>query len=243
MWQLAYAAHMIVTLCRCFPAWILKYIIPISRYKVWKPHKVNNFYDSQLGRAWKKSGIILGSTFDISAFSDILKKSTAYADRCTVIADTGFACDDDFTLLGECGLNYVVPLKRGTRFVKGHVPASPFGYEEFFSFNGSEIHRLTIPEKALTSTCFLIRICWHRKSQTLQKEQKTVPWNWKRKGPSHELSLQPSPAPLISITCSLTFSDFLWLMAVFLVIINKYVYNFHKIIKWRNVKMPFYPPW
>lgn len=60
----------------------------------------------------------LGSTLDVSAFSDILKESTAYADRCTVIADKGFASDGDFTLLEECGSNYVIPLKRGEPFCK-----------------------------------------------------------------------------------------------------------------------------
>ena len=89
----------------------------------------------------------LGSTLDVSAFSDMLKESTVYADNCTVIADKGFASDDDFSLLEECGLNYVIPLKRGNRFVKGHVPASPFGYEEAFSFNGRGIHSLTIPKE------------------------------------------------------------------------------------------------
>ncbi|MCA7113257.1 transposase, partial [Staphylococcus aureus] len=57
----------------------------------------------------------LGSTLDVSAFSDMLKESTVYADNCTVIADKGFASDDDFSLLEECGLNYVIPLKRGNR--------------------------------------------------------------------------------------------------------------------------------
>ena len=78
----------------------------------------------------------LGSSLDISAFFDILKESTAHTDSCTVIADKGFASDDCFTLLEECGLNYVIPLKRGNRFVKGRISASPFGYEEAFSFNG-----------------------------------------------------------------------------------------------------------
>ena len=97
----------------------------------------------------------LGSTPDVSAFSDILKESTAYADNCTVIADKGFASDDDFSLLEECGLNYVTPLRRGNRFVKGHVPASPFGYEEAFSFNGRGIHSLTIPEEGVNIHLFL----------------------------------------------------------------------------------------
>lgn len=97
----------------------------------------------------------LGSTLDVSAFSDILKESTAYADNCTVIADKGFASDDDFSLLEECGLKYVIPLKRGNRFVKGHVPASPFGYEEAFSFNGRGIHSLTLPEEGFHIHLFL----------------------------------------------------------------------------------------
>ena len=54
---------------------------------------------------------------DISAFSAILKESTVYVDNCTVIADKGFASDDDFSLLEKCGLNYVIPSKRGNRFV------------------------------------------------------------------------------------------------------------------------------
>lgn len=87
----------------------------------------------------------LGSTLDVTAFSDLIRESAAYAGNCTIIADKGFASDDDFSLLEESGLNYVIPLKRGNRFVEGHVPASPFGYEEAFSFNGRGIHSLTIP--------------------------------------------------------------------------------------------------
>lgn len=97
----------------------------------------------------------LGSTLDVSAFSDILKESAAYADSCTVIADKGFGSDDDFSLLEECGLKYVIPLRRGNRFVKGHVPASPFGYEEAFSFNGRGIHSLTLMEEGFHIHLFL----------------------------------------------------------------------------------------
>lgn len=97
----------------------------------------------------------LGSTLDVSAFSDLIKESAAYAENCTVIADKGFASDDDFSLLEECGLNYVIPLKRGNRFVKGHVPASPFGYEEAFNFNGRGIHSLIIPGEGMNTHLFL----------------------------------------------------------------------------------------
>lgn len=97
----------------------------------------------------------LGSTLDVSAFSDILKESTAYTDNCSVIADKGFASDDGFTLLEECGLNYVIPLKRGNRFVKGYVPALPFGYEEAFSFSGRGIYSLTIPGEGFNVHLFL----------------------------------------------------------------------------------------
>ena len=97
----------------------------------------------------------LGSTLDVSAFSDILRESAAHAENCTIVADKGFASDDGFTLLEECGLNYVIPLKRGNRFVKGHIPASPFGYEEAFSFNGRGIHSLTIPKEGFNIHLFL----------------------------------------------------------------------------------------
>lgn len=97
----------------------------------------------------------LGSTLDVTAFSDILKESTAHTDNCTVIADKGFASDDGFTLLEECGLNYVIPLKRGNRFVKGRIPASPFGYDEAFSFNGRGIHSLTLPAEGFNIHLFL----------------------------------------------------------------------------------------
>lgn len=52
-------------------------------------------------------------------------------------------------------LNYVIPLKRGNRFVKGHVPASPSGYEEAFSFNGRGIHSLTISDEDFNIHLFL----------------------------------------------------------------------------------------
>ena len=55
----------------------------------------------------------------------------------------------------ECGLHYVIPLKRGNRFVKGHVPASPFGYEKAFSFNGRGIHSLTIGGEGVNIHLFL----------------------------------------------------------------------------------------
>lgn len=97
----------------------------------------------------------LGSTLDVTAFSDILKESTAYAAGCTVIADKGFASDDGFSALEDSGLNYVIPLKRGNRFVKGRVPTSPFGYEEAFSFNGRGIHSLTIQEDGFNIHLFL----------------------------------------------------------------------------------------
>ena len=100
----------------------------------------------------------MGSTLDVSAFSDILKESADNDDVYTVMAGKGFACDDDFSLLEECGLNYMIPLRRGKRFVKGHVPASPFGYEEAFSFNGRGIHikkRPTAGSSELARVVFL----------------------------------------------------------------------------------------
>ncbi len=77
----------------------------------------------------------IGSTPDVTAFEDILKESHCYGKDCTVIADKGFASDADFGLLEESSLNYIIPLKRGNKFVKGKVPPRPTDYDEAFSYN------------------------------------------------------------------------------------------------------------
>lgn len=87
-----------------------------------------------------------GSTLDISAFLDVIKESNAYGDNCTVVTDKGFASDDGVELLLENGLNYVMPLKRGNRYVSGKVPSSPYGYDSVFTFHGRSVHCSTFEQ-------------------------------------------------------------------------------------------------
>lgn len=88
----------------------------------------------------------IGSTPDISAFPDILRETGALEGNCTVIADKGFAAEAGFELLGEYGMKYVMPLKRGNRFVKGRVPASPTDYDGVFIYHGRSIHSVSFCE-------------------------------------------------------------------------------------------------
>lgn len=84
-----------------------------------------------------------GGTTDVSAFADILSEAGINGSDITALADKGFASDDDFKLLEDNQIRYIIPLKRGNRFVKGRVPSSVSGYEELFSYRGRAIHSLT----------------------------------------------------------------------------------------------------
>ena len=97
----------------------------------------------------------LGSTPDVIAFRDILKESGASESKCTVIADKGFSSKEDFDLLENSGLYYVIPLKRGNSYVKGRIPASPVDYEKAFSFNGRGIQCITFHENGFDIHLYL----------------------------------------------------------------------------------------
>lgn len=88
----------------------------------------------------------LGSTPDVTAFTDILKESGVHGENCIVIADKGFGSQDGFNLLEDSGLKYIIPLKRGNQYVKDRVPVSPANYEKAFSFNGRGIQCTTFHE-------------------------------------------------------------------------------------------------
>ena len=77
----------------------------------------------------------IGSTPDVVAFKDLLGDTAACVKDCTVIADKGFASSEDFSLLEDSGLSYVIPLRRGNIYAKGNIPSSIAGYDDVFSFN------------------------------------------------------------------------------------------------------------
>ena len=97
----------------------------------------------------------LGSTPDVTAFGDILKESGAHGDDCIVVADKGFGSREDFTLLENSGLKYVIPLKRGNTFIRGRIPTSPSDYETAFSYNGRGILCITFQEEGFVIHLYL----------------------------------------------------------------------------------------
>lgn len=86
----------------------------------------------------------LGSTPDISAFSDVLDECGISNRQYTVIADKGFASEDDFAELEEKNLHYVIPIKRGNRFVQPFLPLTPQSYSDLFVYHDRAIQSLKI---------------------------------------------------------------------------------------------------
>ena len=86
----------------------------------------------------------IGSTPDVTAFSDILKESHNYGKDCTIVGDKGFACEEDFELLDDNNLKYIIPLKRKNIYAKNHIPSSPIEYMESFTFNERAIQSKTV---------------------------------------------------------------------------------------------------
>jgi len=81
----------------------------------------------------------LGSTPDVKAFGDIIKDCNIQADNVIAVTDKGLASDEDFNLLKESGVQYIIPLKRGNKYVKGKIPISPLGYSNGFVYENRSI--------------------------------------------------------------------------------------------------------
>jgi transposase len=71
---------------------------------------------------------VAGNIPDVSAFD--LTVMDAGIEKATVIADAGFASEENFTMLKEAGLDYVVPLRRNT---SATTLEGPFG--EVFTYH------------------------------------------------------------------------------------------------------------
>ncbi len=80
-----------------------------------------------------------GSITDVSAISDLLKESGGKEGACTLVADKGFGSSENFDLIVESNMNYLIPLKRGNLDVRGNVPRSQFDYEQGFTYHGRSI--------------------------------------------------------------------------------------------------------
>lgn len=87
----------------------------------------------------------VGSTPDTIAFRDIIHDADAYGKDCTVIADKAFSSEGDIQDIEDCGLHYVIPMKRGNRYVKGRIPDIR-GFTDAFSFHGRGIQSIRFDE-------------------------------------------------------------------------------------------------
>ena len=102
-----------------------------------------------------------GGTTDVTAFADLLAEAGAWGADCLAVGDKGFASEDDFALLSDLGIPYVVPLKRGNRFVAGKVPAGPAGWDDAFTYNGRAVMCLTLPQEGFDVHLFLDTELFH----------------------------------------------------------------------------------
>jgi hypothetical protein len=80
-----------------------------------------------------------GSITDGSAFSDILSEAGIDEQGVTFVGDKGFMSQANCSLLGDCGLHYIIPLKRGNAYVQGKVPQQPLHYSFSFTYHGRSI--------------------------------------------------------------------------------------------------------
>jgi transposase len=80
-----------------------------------------------------------GSITDGPAFSDILSEAGIDEQGVTFVGDKGFMSQANCSLLGDCGLHYIIPLKRGNAYVQGKVPQQPLHYSFSFTYHGRSI--------------------------------------------------------------------------------------------------------
>lgn len=73
----------------------------------------------------------LGSTPDVSAFTDVLNECGISSKKYTVIADKGFAAEEKFEELTEKKLSYVIAIKRDSKLVASYLPLTPQSYSVF----------------------------------------------------------------------------------------------------------------
>jgi len=91
--------------------------------------------------------LFLGSTPDVSAFTDVLNECGISSKKYTVITDKGFAAEEQFEELTEKELSYVIPIKRGSKLVASYLPLTPQSYSDLFTYNGRAIQSFKIEEE------------------------------------------------------------------------------------------------
>lgn len=88
----------------------------------------------------------LGCTPDASVFADILNECGVSSKKYTVIADKGFAAEEQFEALTEKELSHVIPIKLGSKLVADYLPLTPQSFSDLFIYNGRAIQSFKIEE-------------------------------------------------------------------------------------------------
>lgn len=86
----------------------------------------------------------LGSTPDVNAFPDILQECGISCKDYTIVADKGFASEEDFNELTKLELSYIIPIKRGSRIVAQDLPLERNSYTDVFTYNSRAIQAFKI---------------------------------------------------------------------------------------------------
>ena len=89
----------------------------------------------------------LGSTPDVSAFPDLLKECGISSKDYTIVADKGFASEEDYNELVKLDLQYVVPIKRGSSLVSEYLPLERHHYTDVFTYNDRAIQAFKIEKE------------------------------------------------------------------------------------------------
>jgi len=89
----------------------------------------------------------LGSVPDVSAFQDIINETRIKEKDATIIADKGFGSNDNYNLIEDSGMNYIIPLRRGNLETKGIIPSNISEYKDAFIYHERNIHTSSIEKE------------------------------------------------------------------------------------------------
>lgn len=157
----------------------------------------------------------LGSTPDVSAFADILSESGVSGKDYTIVADKGFASDDDFSLIEGLGMKYIIPLKGATAMSAAVSPPPPRDMRKRSASTEGEYSVSPSRKKVSISTYIWIQISSQKKlptSRFVPKNTTTPRCTRRRKNlsavPRIKAVLQMNSLPdlnrLLSEKCTLT---------------------------------------
>ncbi len=96
-----------------------------------------------------------GSITDDGTVEELLREAGVEGEDCTLVGDKGFYSNENFDLVEELGLGYIIPLDRGSKVLEGEVPPSHVGYGSAFSFRRRSIYAKRIEGEGWVVHLFL----------------------------------------------------------------------------------------